>query len=354
MLRESEEKYRELVESLPLMVIQADTELRITYANPATQKVTGYNLEEIAEPQLWSSLVHAEDVPRLMAMAHEALAGRSSRAEYRYRAKDGSDKVGLAFSEPQRRSDGTIIGTTTLIADVTRERQLEQELLHAQRLELIGRLSSGIAHDFNNLLSVVLGMAEIASSSLPLHHAARDYLKRIQEATGQAANLVSQMLAFGKQSKSAARRIPINPIVARTLDLLRATLPARIKLEADLAEQDLFVRADETQVQQVLMNLCLNARDAMPNGGLLQVRTARVSAEGEWVCLSVCDQGIGISETVKTRLFDPFFSTKERGTGLGLAVVEQIVKNHGGHIEVASEAGHGSRFDVWWPAALQE
>lgn len=354
MLRESEEKYRELVESLPLMVIQADTDLRVTYANPATEKVTGYGLDEIAEPQLWSRLVHADDVPRLMAMAHEALAGRSARAEYRYRAKDGSDKVGLAFSEPQRRSDGTIVGTTTLIADVTRERQLEQELLHAQRLELIGRLSSGIAHDFNNLLSVVLGMAEIASGTLPLDHAAREYLKRIQEATGQAANLVSQLLAFGKQNKSTARRIPINSIVASTLDLLRATLPSRIKLAAELAEQDLFVCADETQVQQVLMNLCLNARDAMPNGGLLRVRTERISAEGEWICLSVCDQGIGISETVKARLFDPFFSTKERGTGLGLAVVEQIVKNYGGRIEVASEAGQGSRFDVWWPAAPQD
>jgi PAS domain S-box-containing protein len=350
MLRESEEKYRDLVESLPLMVIQADADLRVTYANPATRALTGYDLHEIAEPAAWGRIVHPDDVPRLVAMGQEALSGRSARAEYRYRAKDGSDKVGLVFAEPRRRSDGAIIGTTTLIADVTRERQLEQELLRAQRLELIGKLSSGIAHDFNNLLSVVLNMAELAAASLPPNHAAQLELGRIQEVTKQAANLANQLLTFGKPSKRAAYRININPIVLHTLELLRATLPSRINLKVELAERELFVQADETQVQQVLMNLCLNARDAMPNGGLLRVRTAPVSAEGEWACLSVCDQGTGISEATKAHLFDPFFSTKERGAGLGLAIVQHIVQSHGGRIEVASEPGRGARFDVWWPA----
>ncbi|HZV05338.1 MAG TPA: PAS domain S-box protein [Gemmataceae bacterium] len=350
MLRESEEKYRDLVESLPLMVIQADTDLRVTYANPATRKVTGYELNEITEPALWSRIVHPDDVPRLLAMGQEALAGRSARAEYRYRAKDGSDKVGLAFSEPRRRSDGAIIGTTTLIADITRERQLEQELLRAQRQELVGRLASGIAHDFNNLLSVVLSMSDLALDNLPPGHAARQDLERIQEATGQAANLANQLLTFSKQRRIATHRIDINAIIASTLDLLRASLPSRIMIKAELAERELFVKADETQVQQVVMNLCLNARDAMPSGGLLQVRTTRVSSEGDWVCLSVQDQGTGISEAVKAHLFDPFFSTKERGTGLGLAVVRHIVESHGGRIEVASELGQGARFEVWWPA----
>jgi PAS domain S-box-containing protein len=351
MLRESEEKYRDLVESLPLMVIQADRDLRITYANPATRTVSGYDLHEIAEPVAWSRLVHPDDVPVLLALARDGLEGRSGRAEFRYRAKDGSDKVGLAFTEPRRRSDRTIIGTTTLIADVTRERQLEQELLRAQRLELVGRLSSGIAHDFNNLLSIVLSLTELVTAGLPPDHAAQEDLRHIQAATEQAANLANQLLAFSKQRRIVARRIDMNAVVARTLELLRASLPSRIDLQAELADQELFVQADETQVQQVLMNLCLNARDAMPEGGPLHVRTARIAAEGDWVCLSVSDQGTGISEAIKPRLFDPFFSTKERGTGLGLAVVRQIVESHGGRVEVASEAGHGARFDVWWPAS---
>jgi PAS domain S-box-containing protein len=350
MLRESEAKYRDLVESLPLMVIQADTDLRVTYANPTTRDVTGYELNEITEPALWSRLVHPDDVPRLLALGQDALAGRSARAEYRYRAKDGSEKVGLAFSEPRRRSDGVIMGTTTLIADITRERQLEQELLRAQRLELVGRLASGIAHDFNNLLSVVLSMSELALDSLPPDHAARQDLGRIQEATGQAASLANQLLTFSKQRRVATHHIDINPVIASTLDLLRASLPSCIALKAELTDRELFVQGDETQVQQVLMNLCLNARDAMPKGGLLQIRTTRVTSEGDWVCLSVLDHGTGISEAVKAHLFDPFFSTKERGTGLGLAVVRHIVESQGGRIEVASELGQGARFDVWWPA----
>jgi PAS domain S-box-containing protein len=354
LLRESEERYRELVESLPLMVIQTDTDMRITYANAATSRLTGYTAQEIAEPSAWSRLIHADDLPRILTLARDALEGRGGRAEYRYRAKDGAEKVGLALTEPQRRADGAIVGTSTLIIDMTRERELEQELLRAQRLELIGRLSSGIAHDFNNLLSVVLSLTELVSSSLPPHHAGHEDLGRIKEATEQAANLASQLLAFSKQRRVAARRIEINHIVARTLELLRASLPSRIDLRAELAEQDLFIQADETQVQQVLMNLCLNARDAMPDGGLLQVQTALVSTQGDWVRLSVSDRGTGIAEGVKAHLFDPFFSTKDRGTGLGLAVVRQIVESHGGRIEVASETGQGARFDVWWPASREE
>ena len=352
MLRESEEKYRDLVESLPLMVIQADQDMRITYANSATRTVSGYDLHEIAEPAAWSRLIHPDDIPLLLTLARDGLEGRSGRAEYRYRAKDGNDKVGLAFTEPRRRSDGVVIGTTTLIADVTRERQLEQELLRAQRLELVGRLSSGIAHDFNNLLSVVLSLTELVTTSLPPEHAAQEDLRQIQIATEQAANLASQLLTFSKQRRSDTRRMVMNVVVARTLELLRASLPSRIALQSELADEELFVQADETQVQQVLMNLCLNARDAMPEGGRMRVRTTRVATEGDWVCLSVSDQGTGIPEAIKPHLFDPFFSTKERGTGLGLAVVRQIVESHGGRIEVTSEAGQGARFEVWWPACV--
>jgi PAS domain S-box-containing protein len=354
MLRESEVKHRELIESLPIAVIQTDLNLRITYANPATRTITGYEAEEIAEPRDWSALVHPEDLPGLMTMAREALDGRGDRREYRYRAKDGSEKISLAFTEPYRRPDGAIVGTTTLVVDITRERQLEQELLRAQRLELVGRLSSGIAHDFNNLLSIVLSLTELVSVSLPADHAVHPDLARIRDATVQAANLANQLLAFSKQRRVAARRIEVNRVAARTLELLRATLPVRIGLKSELADQDLFIRADETQIQQVLMNLCLNARDAMPEGGSLSIRTERIYRDGDWVRLTVRDSGTGMTDQIKAHLFDPFFSTKDRGTGLGLAVVQQIVEDHGGRVEVASEPGHGARFDVWWPFSAEE
>src|SRR5262249_1888193 len=148
-----------------------DPEMHVTYANPALRDITGYELEEVADPQAWSTLIHTDDVPMLIGLTREALEGHGGRAEFRYLAKDGSEKFGLAFIEPRRRSDGAIVGTTTLVVDLTRERRLEQELLRAQRLELVGRLSSGIAHDFNNLLSVVLSLTELVGSSLPPDHA---------------------------------------------------------------------------------------------------------------------------------------------------------------------------------------
>jgi signal transduction histidine kinase len=158
----------------------------------------------------------------------------------------------------------------------------------------------------------------------------------------------------------AAHRVAINQVAEQTLELLRATLPAKIKLEADLGDPNVCIEADETQLQQVLMNLCINARDAMPQGGKLHVQTEAVAtrpngvAGPDWVRMSVQDEGHGISEQVQRRIFDPYFSTKEHGSGLGLAIVQQIVESYGGRIEVSSEPGHGSRFDVWWPLAPED
>jgi PAS domain S-box-containing protein len=372
-IRASEERYRALIETCPVMVILSDRDMRVTYINPATRQTSGYELAEMAEPGMWATFIHPEDLPRCYEMGKKALAGQSDRAELRYRAKDGSDKVSFALTQP-RFQDGQPVGAMTLLVDVTRERQLEQELQRAQRLELIGRLSSGVAHDFNNLLGVVLNLADLARGHLPADHPVHADLRRISEAGEQAAGLAAQLLALGKRGRGQARLVEANQVVGRTLELLRATLPTLIHLEADLAPGELLILADETQLQQVLMNLCLNARDAMPRGGILRVRTSQEKDESrpkpaasgdrsdssfilhpssfrEYVCLSVEDSGLGMSEEVRGRIFEPFFSTKEGGTGLGLAVVQQIVESYGGQIDVRSQPGQGTRFDVRWPAA---
>ncbi len=354
-LRTSEEKYRGLVESLPLMVVLSDREMRLEYGNPAVRAITGFELEEVSDPAVWASHIVAEDLPRIQEVAAAALRGQPGRAEYRYRAKDGSLKTAFALGQP-RWHEGAVIGVTTLIVDVTRERQLEHDLQRAQRLEMIGRLSSGIAHDFNNLLTVVLSLADLAHGSLPPGHLVHGDLNRITEAGQQAARLAGQLLAFSKQQRTTARRSEANQAARRTLDLLRGVLPSTVQLEVTLEKGDLHVPMDETQLQQVLMNLCLNARDAMPKGGRLGVRTEAASVVEEtgaapWARLSVTDEGVGMSDEVKAQVFDPFFSTKERGTGLGLAVVRQIVEGCGGRVEVHSELGRGSRFDVWLPIA---
>ena len=352
-IRVSEEKYRTLVESMPFMLLQADCNGRVIYANPATHELTGYDLEEFAEPDRWQALILPEDLEFAKNQLVESLAGRASRGELRYRDKSGKERVAYSISQPIW-VDGQAVGATTLMLDVTRERQLEQELERSKRLELIGRLASGVAHDFNNLLTVVLGMSQLAGAALPAEHPVHDDLRRITLASEQASNLAGQLLAYARQQKVTRRRVDVNDVARRTLDLLRAAVRQNVVVEAELDSSELVIEADETQLQQVLMNLCLNARDAMPHGGRIVVRTA---ADGEdnrkdWVRLTVQDEGEGMSEQVKRSLFDAFFTTKEKGTGLGLAVVQQIVEGFGGRIEVNSELGYGAQFDVWLPRVM--
>jgi PAS domain S-box-containing protein len=349
-IRSSEEKYRGLVESLPLILVQLDRNLRVIYANPAHRAITGYTREEIEDPDAWIQMIHPEDRARVHEIAQANLAGQSGRMELRYRARDGTERVSLAISEP-RMQEGIVIGVTALLVDMTRERRLEQELLRSQRLELIGRLSSGVAHDFNNMLTVVLSLADLARGHLPPDHPVHADLHRITEAGEQAVGLASQLLALSRNRNNATQRIELHSIVQRTLELLRSTHRSRLNIQTELAEGELTIQGDPTQVQQVLMNLCLNARDAMAEGGTLGIRTATACCDGRgYVVLSVSDTGRGMTEQVRKRIFEPFFSTKESGTGLGLAVVQQIVDRAGGRIEVASQVGVGSRFEVWWPA----
>ena len=343
-IRGSEERYRGLVESLPLMLIQCDLDMRVTYMNPATSTLTGYTLEKVSEPTAWASLIHPEDLAIPYRLMRSAMAGQVDQGEFRYRAKDGSEKMAYSISQA-RYQDGSIVGTTTLLVDVTRERRLERELHRAQRLELMGRLASGVVHDFNNLLSVVFSLTDLARGHLPLDHPVHADLRRINEASEQAAGLATQLLALSKQRPTPPRRVDVNLVSRRTLELLQATLPSPITLEVDLSLGELPILADETQVQQVLMNLSLNARDAMPSGGTLRVQT--FLRDGE-VCLVVADTGEGMSEDVRRQVFEPFFSTKEYGTGLGLAVVQQVVEGHGGKIVVSSQPGQGTCFEVTW------
>jgi len=381
------------------------------FVNPATQTTTGYALDEVREPATWQKLIHPDDLPGLLSSLREGLDGKSGRSEARYRAKDGQERFAYCLAQPivrplsvvrgplhsgehraapgtppdQARDDREVIGVTVLVLDMTRERRLEMELQRAQRLELVGRLSSGIAHDFNNLLTVLLGMAELARNGLPPVHPVQQDLQRISEVGEQAINLARQILAFSKQSKVAFQTVEVNRAVHRVVNILRTLLPRTVEVETTLAEGGLLIHADEMQLQQVLMNLCLNARDAMPNGGKLLIRTHLLrsgvvsgewsrssrpgmeitSREGQgaadhppttyhsplttWVCLSVEDNGQGMTEEIRRRIFEPFFSTRERGTGLGLAVVHQIITSFGGHVDVQSEPGRGTCLDVWLP-----
>lgn len=346
-VRASEERYRGLVETLPLLVFQLDAALRVEYLNPAAQQVAGYDLDEVRDPALWTRLIHPEDLPRIHQALAQALAGATARYEFRYRTRDGGQKVGYALTQP-RYLAGALVGVTSLILDLTRERQLERELEHAHRLELVGRLASGLVHDLNNLLTVVLNLNALAQTDLPGAHPLQEHLARINDAGTHAADLVGQLLDLSRQHPVALRVVDLNAVVRRGLELVRALLPGNVTLTSEVTTEALLVRADTTQLQQVLLNLCLNARDAMPTGGGLRVATR--AHEGSAV-LCVEDNGQGMSDEVRENLFRPHQTTKEHGHGLGLFVVRQIVENSGGRIEVWSERDRGARFEVRLPLA---
>ncbi len=355
-VRASEEKYRGLIEALPCMLFLSDREMRVRYINPATESMTGYRLEEIADVAGWQRVIHPDDLAKMMDVARTALEGTPSRGEFRYRAKDGAERIGYALAQPVRQG-GVVTGVTTTVVDLTRQRLLEEKLQRVQRLELIGRLASGIAHDFNNLLNIVMQLTSLAHNHLPANHPVQEELQSISEVSEQAAQLTAQLLAISRQRPVALRRLELNAHVRQSVKLLRSTLPGQIELVERLDEQDLYVNADASQLQQVLMNLCLNARDAMPDGGRLVVETTDCcppEASGRWAHLAVQDTGQGMTDAVRARIFEPFFTGKERGTGLGLTIVQQVVDGCGGRVEVTSQPNQGARFDVWLPWATEE
>lgn len=246
----------------------------------------------------------------------------------------------------------------TTFADITAHRQTLDELQRAQRLELVGRLASGTVHDFNNLLTIMLGLAGLVQASLPSEHAAQQDLTRLMEAGEQAAHLAGQLLAFSKQNKLTPHAVDVNTVVVHSLKLLKGAMPANVMVEYDLEGDVLHVRADDNQLKQVVMNLCLNAREAMEkDGGRLTVSTAKIKDKASpwygWVQLSIEDTGHGIEQALQERIFEPFFSTKEHGTGLGLAVVRQIVETLGGRIKITSTPAQGTRMDVLLPSCAE-
>lgn len=364
-LRASEDRYRTLVENLNDVIFSADEEGRITYISPVFERKGKYTCQEVLGRR-FTDFVHPDDLPRLIERYAQIMEGELGPSEYRLVDKDGRIVHVLSHSRPVYR-EGKIVGLTGLMTDITERKKGEEEravlkdqLREAQKMEAIGTLAGGIAHDFNNLLQVTLGYAEVMLVSKPADDPDREDLGKIRQAALSGAELVKGLLTFSRRVKSAPTPMNLNLRIEKMEQLLRRTIPRMIDMRFELAPDLKKTNGDPAQIEQILVNLVINARDAMPNGGVLTVGTRNVTLEesaaspdagcepGDYVLLYVSDTGHGMSEQTQARIFEPFYTTKElgRGTGLGLAVVYGIVQQHHGCIKCSSEPGRGTTFRI--------
>lgn len=335
----------------------------IGYVNPAFEGITGYTRAEVLGrlPNILKSGRH--DAAFYRNMWATLLAGDVWQGRITNRKKDGSLYEEAATISPIRDSDGAITGFVGVKRDITRELQLEAQLLQAQKMEAVGRLAGGVAHDFNNLLTVINGYTDLVLAKLPSVDPNRGHLAEVRTAGERAAALTRQLLAFSRRQNVRPQLLDLNAVVEAAARMFTRMTGGQSSVILRLEHGPLPVLADEGQLDQVLMNLVTNALDAMPDGGIIEIATSKMAtpvsgvnrrtAPGGLAKLTVSDSGQGMDEETLSHIFEPFFTTKDvgKGTGLGLSTVQGIVDQSGGWIDVCSELGRGTRFDIFLPLA---
>jgi len=360
--RQSEERFHELLENTKDILFTLDLEGNVTFLNKSAEDVLGWSRSEARQINI-KSLVAPEHLNLCSQMMQRIVNEEPlQHFEISMQRKDGR-KVLLQVSARLIRSNGRKEGVQGIARDVTERRHLENMVQQAQKLEAIGRLSGGLAHDFNNLFCVISGHTELMSERLESDHPAFRNLAQIKKAVDSASSLTRQLLAFSRKQVFHPRVLDLNGVVLETQKLMGRLVGGHIELFTSLNPQLRHVRVDPVQMEQVLLNLVLNARDAMATSGKLTIATSNVDLEegarskraivpaGNYVVLSVTDNGCGMDEETQSRIFEPFYTTKElgKGTGLGLASVYGIVKQSGGFIWVYSEPGQGTTIKVYLP-----
>lgn len=360
-LAREQERYSDLVANLQDVVFSLDLGGHFQYVSPAIERVYGYRQEEMVGRH-FSAFVHPEDLPKLAEVVARILGGSAEPHEFRAYDKSGRIRH-LRATGRVRMERGYPIGLDGVIIDFTDLWNAEEQLRVSQRLEAVGRLAGGVAHDFNNLLSVILSYAGFAADALRESDPVRADIVEIQTAGQRAATLTRQLLAFSRKQVLDPQALNLNEVVAGIESMLRRLLGEDVDIEVHLAQDIDSVMADVGQIEQVIMNLAVNARDAMPQGGKLTIETFNIELDGayaaqhiatkpgRYVLLSVTDTGAGMDAEIRQHIFEPFFTTKEKGkgSGLGLATVYGIVKQSGGNIWVYSEPGCGTTFKIYLP-----
>ena len=360
-LRESEARYRKLVENADDAIFILQNGL-VTFSNPKTAELTGYSAEELSKLP-FEMVIHPEDREWVMKNHHRYMHQKDASSPYTFRIQEKdrgtrwvqSNTVSIPWNEKP--------AGLSFLRDITQQRKLENQFYHAQKMESVGTLAGGIAHEFNNLLMAILGNANIMMLDTEPSGPAFERLKRIEISVQRGAYLTKQLLGFARGGKYEVKTIDVSGLIAHTADMFGQTRK-EVKIRLSLQEGLWPIEGDASQLEQMVMNLYMNAWQAMPDGGILVIESENVQLDeemeavkpGPYVKITMTDTGVGMDEKTQQRIFDPFFTTQEKGkgTGLGLAAVYGIVKNHGGHIDVYSERNKQTTFQIYLPASEKE
>lgn len=364
-LQESEARYRLVTETIQDIVCMTDPQGEILFVSPSVERVLGLSTDSLIGHNL-QKCVHPDDLPKFLRCLEMVRAGRFSQLEWRCRHRDGRWVWMETYQNPILNSNGELTHIVCCTRDISQRKTIEEQYRQSQKLEAIGQLAGGVAHDFNNLLTVVNGYSELALQMLDSDHPARGLIQEVVHAGFRGAGLTQQLLAFSRKQILRVENLDLNAVIVGMQRMLLRLINEDISLETELVPNLPLVRGDSTQLSQVLINLVVNARDAMPRGGKLTlathpVRIGAADAEnwpeahpGMYVRLDVIDTGCGMDRATRGRIFEPFFTTKPTGagTGLGLSTVHGIVHQHGGFLTVDSEPGQGTSFHLFFPVAV--
>ena len=367
-LRSSEEKYRTVLEANPDPVVVYDIEGKVVYYNPAFTRVFGWSVGERLGKKM-DVFVPEESLPETQTMINRVLAGESFSGIETHRYTKEGKLIPVSISGAVLRDmDGNPVGSVINLRDISEQKNLEGQLQQAQKMEAVGTLAGGIAHDFNNLLQAIQGYTELLLMRKQEGESDWRELQEVIRASKRGAELTQQLLTFSRKVESKRRPLDLNQEVGEVRELLERTIPKMIDVELNLADNLKMVNADPAQLKQVLMNLAVNAKDAMPEGGKLLIETQSVTLDqefcrryaevkpGDYVLFSISDTGHGMGKETLEHIFDPFYTTKEvgKGTGLGLAIVYGIIKNHEGYITCYSRPEVGTTFRIYLPTIEPE
>ena len=366
-LRESEERFREVVQNIEEVFWMTDLEgTEMIFVSAAFEKIWGRTCASLyASPQAWMDAIHPDDRERVSQATATQQAGNPHTEEYRIIRPDGSIRWISNRASPVRNAAGVVYRIAGVAEDITLRKELEEQYRQSQKMEAIGQLAAGVAHDFNNLLTVIQGNASLMLMGNAAGSSIAEQAQQIVQAAERAASLTRQLLLFSRKQVMQASSLDLNAVVGNMTRMLQRILGEDVALRADYSPGLPPIHADTGMIEQILLNLAVNSRDAMPSGGTLTISTSTEILDenqaqqhpeanpGPHVCLSMSDTGCGILPEILPRIFEPFFTTKEvgRGTGLGLATVYGIVNQHHGWTAVTSEAGKGTTFRIFFPVA---